>query len=97
MGKLLKHGETEGVTEFVPPHTGTESTTGIEPFLLRQVNPETAATTSAPSSDNTDDAGPAEAAPPAPRDIAVGVRRRAQARTPCREFAFRNLQEFDRR
>ena len=51
--KLFKHGETDGVTEFVPPHTGTESATGMEPFLLRQVNPETTATTSAPTSDNT--------------------------------------------
>ena len=52
--KLFKHGEADDVMEFIPPHTGAEPATGIQPFLLRQVNPDLTDPASAPSSDETD-------------------------------------------
>ena len=52
--KLFKRGEAEGVTEFVPPHTETDPARGVQPYQLRQVRAETAATT-LPS--NSDDSG----------------------------------------
>ncbi len=51
--KLYKRGDTEGVTEFVPPHTDTDPASGVQPYQLRQVRAETAATTVPSQSDDT--------------------------------------------
>ena len=64
--KLFKHGEADDVTEFIPPHTGAEPATGIQPFLLRQVNPDLTDPASAPTAAETDHGEAEESAEPSP-------------------------------
>ena len=51
--KLIKRGEAEEVTDFVPPRTETDPAKGVQPYQLRQVRVETAATAFPSSSDDS--------------------------------------------